>query len=147
MVCTIRPKVSNVKDLTAKQKIFNPTTEKFIPNIRTKEWNAVGGTAVFFIWRYMNLAHYRFQDLDSKRFLARANPEIGLLKHIFKSLNGFGFLGLCTVLIYSHAHFYPLVFICIPKLYPFPNPKPFLSHSYQHILIQRIFERIFRLRS
>ena len=87
-----------------------------------------------FIWRYLNLAHYRFQDLDSKRFLARANPEIGLLKHIFKSLNGFGFLGLCTVLIYSHAHFYPLVFICIPKLYPFPNPKSFLSHSYQHIL-------------
>ena len=73
MVCTIRPKVSNVKALTAKQKIFNfhcPTTEQFIPNIRTKESNAVGGTAVFsLIWRYINLAHNRFQELDSKRFL------------------------------------------------------------------------------
>ena len=94
------------------------------------------------IWRYINLAHNRFQELDSKRFPGLGDPEIGLLQRIFKSLkslNGFGFLGLCTVLIYSPAHFHPLVFICIPKVDPFSNPKPFLNHSYQHFLINVFF--------
>ena len=79
-----------------------------------------------FIWRYLNLAHYRFQDLDSKRFLARANPEIGLLKHIFKVFKWFWIpRSMYSPNIQSRPFLSPRIYL-YPQTLSFSQPKTIL---------------------
>ena len=84
-----------------------------------------------------------------KRFIARAKTEISLIDLgspylNLKSLNGFGFLGLCTVIIYSHAHFHPPYLFVSPD-FTFPTtPNHFWTTPNSQFLVN-VFAVVFVL--